>query len=228
LEIGFDIISDLYLEPDESFNWENKATSLYCLIPGNVSLHPITLLQTLKHLSQHYYGVFFMPGPYDCMDQNYDLYSKLISSTLSHIQNVTCLYNNVIILNGIAIIGTNGWMGEIYGYDDEEAAELARQDFLYLRETLIKLTRHIGVKKIIILSSTIPNKEMYFGTEPEIVKHQYGLLPALTYDSQFKVTDWVFGNSNKNVDIFLNNIHYVSNPYLKRRPYYAKRIDVDI
>ena len=99
MEIGFDIISDLYLEPDESFNWENKATSLYCLIPGNVSLHPITLLQTLKHLSQNYYGVFFMPGPYDCMGQNYDLYSKLISSTLSHIQNVTCLYNNVIILN---------------------------------------------------------------------------------------------------------------------------------
>lgn len=228
MEIGFDIISDLYLEPDESFNWENKATSLYCLIPGNVSSHPITLLQTLKHLSQHYHGVFFIPGPYDTSEQDYQLYSKLIGSTLSHIKNVTCLYHNVIILNGIAIVGVNGWIGDVYGYDDIAANELARLDYEYLCETFIKLTRHIDIKKIIVLSSTIPNREMYFGTEPEVVKHQTGLLPTLSYDSQFKVRNWVFGNSNKNVDIFFNSIHFTSNPYLKRRPYYAKRIDIEI
>ncbi len=37
LDIGFDIIGDLNLEPNDSFNWENKPTSLYCVLSGNVS-----------------------------------------------------------------------------------------------------------------------------------------------------------------------------------------------
>jgi hypothetical protein len=35
MKIGFDLISDLNLSPNDSFNWENKATSLYCIIAGN-------------------------------------------------------------------------------------------------------------------------------------------------------------------------------------------------
>ena len=228
MDIGFDIISDLYLEPDESFNWENKATSLYCLIPGNVSSNPRTLIQTLIHLSKNYLGVFYIPGPYDVIHKEYHIYCKLIGSSLQHTQNITLLYNNVVVLNGIAIVGVNGWIGDVFEYDAEEAGQLANNDLLYLRETLIKLTRHVDVKKIIMLSSTVPNKQMYFGEEPEILNHQLPLQTALTYDSEFKTTNWCFGNSNKKVDTFVEGVHYVSNPYLKQKPYYAKRITIDI
>ena len=61
-EVGFDYISDLFLSPDESFNWENKATSLYCIVAGNISSDLRTLYQTLAHLGKHYQGVFYIPG----------------------------------------------------------------------------------------------------------------------------------------------------------------------
>ena len=34
IDIGFDIIGDLNLEPNDSFNWEDKPTSLYCILTG--------------------------------------------------------------------------------------------------------------------------------------------------------------------------------------------------
>ena len=71
MKIGFDIISDLYLHPDENFNWEGKATSLYCLIPGNISNDLRTIRQTLSHLGRFYQGVFYSPGSLeyeDCLD----------------------------------------------------------------------------------------------------------------------------------------------------------------
>ena len=37
IDIGFDVISDLNLKRNDSFNWENKATSLYCILSGNIS-----------------------------------------------------------------------------------------------------------------------------------------------------------------------------------------------
>ena len=45
-DIGFDIISDLNLQPDDSFNWENKATSLYCIVAGNNSSDLRTVIQS--------------------------------------------------------------------------------------------------------------------------------------------------------------------------------------
>ena len=50
--IGFDLISDLNLSPEDSFNWEGKATSLYCIIAGNISEDLRTIKQTLSHLSK--------------------------------------------------------------------------------------------------------------------------------------------------------------------------------
>ena len=61
-DIGFDVVSDLNLSPNDSFNWEGKATSLYCLVAGNVSSDSRTIVQTLAHLARFYQGVFYVPG----------------------------------------------------------------------------------------------------------------------------------------------------------------------
>ena len=62
LDIGFDIISDLNLEPNDNFNWEDKATSLYCILSGNISSDVQTMVNVLSHLSRFYQGVFYTPG----------------------------------------------------------------------------------------------------------------------------------------------------------------------
>ena len=62
MTIGFDVISDLFLTPEESFNWEGKATSLYCVIAGNISNDVKVITQTLRHLSRFYQGIFYIDG----------------------------------------------------------------------------------------------------------------------------------------------------------------------
>ena len=61
-DIGFDVISDLNLNPNDSFNWENKASSLYCILAGNVSSNLRTVTQVLLHLAKYYQGIFYVPG----------------------------------------------------------------------------------------------------------------------------------------------------------------------
>ena len=61
-DIGFDIIGELFINPNDSFNWENKATSLYCIVTGNISSDMRVLVQVLAHLSKFYQGIFYVPG----------------------------------------------------------------------------------------------------------------------------------------------------------------------
>ena len=109
-EVGFDYISDLFLSPDESFNWENKATSLYCIVAGNISSDLRTLYQTLAHLGKHYQGVFYIPGilEYETTD-SITIRTEEIISIVSNIKNVCLLHQHVAIVDGIAIVGINGW-----------------------------------------------------------------------------------------------------------------------
>jgi len=62
VKIGFDLISDLNLSSEDDFNWEDKATSLYCVVAGNISSDMGVLLNTLKYLTNFYQGIFYVPG----------------------------------------------------------------------------------------------------------------------------------------------------------------------
>ena len=53
MNIGFDVISDLNLDAEDSFDWEGKATSLYLIIAGNISSDLRVIHQTLVHLSRY-------------------------------------------------------------------------------------------------------------------------------------------------------------------------------
>ena len=227
-EISFDIISDLYLSPDDSFNWEGKATSLYCIIAGNISSDTRTLLLTLSHLSKFYQGVFFVTGQYDC-ENKHDIeeYNVRLSSALNQLPKVTCLYENVVIIDGLAILGVNGWCGEIKRttVDHYESAKI---DLTYLYRSIQKLQKHLDVKKIMIVSSGVPGKNLYFGEEPIEVDLQIPLQSTLAGDTENKVTNWIYGTYEKNVDTVIEGVHYVNNPYYKKNPYWAKRITIAI
>jgi hypothetical protein len=230
-EIGFDIISDLNLKPNDSFNWQNKATSLYCIVAGNISNDLRTVIQVLFHLSTMYHGVFFVPGKLEY--ENTESLTKRTNELLAvseGIPNVVVLYNNVITVDGIALLGSNGW-GNIENKLDMKNTTMTAakyEDFSYLLKSLGKLQKHLDVKKVVVITSAVPREDLYFGEIPDNVIDQIPLVNILEADTEKKVSHWVFGTYNKPVDLNIDNINYISNSKNQYGPYYAKRLTISI
>lgn len=230
MKIGFDIVSDLYLQPGDEFNWEGKATSLYCIIAGNISNDLRTIRQTLSHLGRFYQGVFYCLGSLeyeDCID--IDLRTNEIQKICNTIRNVALLHQHVVVVDSIAIIGVNGWYGNTLPTDPltEVKLEVHRnEDIIYLNSSLGRLQKHLDVKRIILVTNSVPNVDLYFGQIPDHVKTQLPIDICLESDTEKKVTHWVYGTYDKVVDVTNDNINYINNSYYKRQPYWAKRIDV--
>lgn len=230
MSIGFDVISDLNLAPDEVFNWEGKATSLYCIIAGNISNDLRTIHQTLSYLSQFYQGVFYTAGALEYEGApSISIRTDELFKICHTIRNVAYLHNHVVIVDGIAIIGTNGW----YAIDfpnvpaTPEEIEIERyEDIGYLGNTIEKLQLHLDVKKVIVVSHSAPGHEMFFKEEPKNIHEIPPLKLALIKDLESKVHHWIYGSYDKTVDIVINGINYINNSYYKRTPYWAKRIEV--
>jgi hypothetical protein len=230
-EIGFDVIGDLNLSPNDSFNWENKATSLYCILTGNISSDIRTVTQTLAHMARFYQGVFYVPGSLEyekCVDIR-ERTEKLIGIS-NIIPNIQLLYHRVVIINGVAILGTNCWNNEGYTNSLIYAEMTAHrfEDIAYLRSSLQKLQRHLDVKKIILVTNAVPNEKLYFGEAPKIVDTQIPIDVILPQDTEQKITHWVFGSYNKFVDVVKDNIHYINNPLNNTKLQWAKRISVEV
>lgn len=230
MKIGFDIISDLYLGPDESFNWEGKATSLYCIIAGNISNDIRTIRQTLAHLSRLYQGVFYCFGSLEYEDcVNINTRTQEIFKICSTLPNVALLHHNVVIIESVAILGANGWYGNTLPADlvTEANIEIHRhEDIMYLKNSIEKLQRHLDVKKILLVSNSVPGPELYFGQEPVHAQAQIPINIVLEADTERKISHWAFGTYDRAVDVTLHNINYVNNCYYKRKPYWSKRIEV--
>jgi len=230
MKIGFDVISDLNLAPDEHFDWEGKATSLYCIIAGNISNDLRTIHQTLSHLGSLYQGIFYIAGPLEYEGTTHiasrtDELFKLCKS----IKNVAYLHNHVVILDGIAIAGTIGWYHTEFPnvHCSPEQIEIERyEDIGYLGNTIEKLQLHLDVKRIVLVSNSVPGHELFFKDEPADIQHIPPLKLALIKDLEAKVTHWIYGSSDKTVDIVMNDINYINNSYHKRNPYWAKRLEI--
>jgi UDP-2,3-diacylglucosamine pyrophosphatase LpxH len=229
--VSFDLLSDLYLEPNDSFNWESKATSLFCLVSGNISNDLRTIEQTLRHLARFYHAIFYTPGflEYERIEDMYQRTAE-IAALCNDIKGVTMLHHHVIIVDGIAVVGSNGWYGLNDRFTPLEQAqnEIYRyEDLAYLQATIEKLQMHLDVKKIIIVSSSVPKLQLYFGEHPKTAENETSLDAILSSDTQKKVAAWAFGTYEKVVDTKIDGIHYVNNPYLKKLPYWAKRISIN-
>lgn len=230
-DISFDIVSDLKLSPSDSFNWENKPTSLYCLLTGNVSSSIRTLVQTVAHLSKFYQGVFYVPGTLEYVSGAEPEYQTSdIEEILSAIPNVVVLHQNVVIIDGIAILGVNGWAKHEKLPEDLELFRLLSQeeDHTYLNSSIKQLQKHLDVKQVILLSSAVPNPKLYFGEECSNAEKEIPLCYNLSQDTEKKVTHWVFGSHSKLVDATIDGVRYVNNPYVRTSPYWPKRITLSV
>jgi hypothetical protein len=231
MEIGFDVISDLCLSPEENFKWTNKATSLYCIVAGNVSSDTRTIIQTLGHLAKYYQGIFYIPGKleYEGFD-DIQMRTEELSVICDYLDNVAIMYHNVAMIDGVAVVGINGW-GELpddYTVTNIHKLHEREDDLLYLQKTIEKLQVHLDVRKIIVASSAVPKKELFFGQVPENYETTPNFSSCIQYDTENKISNWVFGNYQNIVDVTLGNINYVNNPYMKTKNYWAKRITIDV
>ncbi len=233
MKIGFDVISDLNLDADNEFNWEGKATSLYLIIAGNISSDMRIVHQTLFHLSKFYQGVFYIAGSVEHESMHFVKHrNNELSTICKTLGNVAFLHKHVVIINGVAILGCNGWYGNKIELDSElEKLHLHSQnieDSKYLIHSLEKLQLHLDVKKIVVVTHSAPSTELFFGEEPSNISEYFTLNQALLSDTESKVSHWIYGSYDKNVDTTIDNINYINNSSFGKDPYWPKRIDIEV
>ena len=237
---NFDLISDIHRETWNHFDWSGQPTAPFCIVAGDIARDRALVIDTLEQLSEVYQGVFYIDGNDEHKDYAEDLsqsYSEL-SALVESIPKVVYMQDNVVIINGVAILATNGWWS--YDFDpnlevdqsvkwvqerdgiSESAAlsmnGLAYHDSAYLANSVHKLQTHNDVKSIIIISHTVPT--------PKIIQHDLDLIDtwrfnamgnshlqlALTQDTEHKIKTWCFGHYHKPVDVTIDGVRYVSNP----------------
>ena len=267
MTIAFDLISDLHLETwPEQFNWAGQATSPICIVAGDVARNHKIVRDVLKHLATCYAAVFYIDGKdehrhrLNNLGNSYGSLAKAIGS----IDRVTYLQDNVAVVDGVAILGTNGW----WGFDLDETVDreesmhwmkaryeqaipevsvnpelirdCAKTDTAYLINSVQRLQPHQDVKKIVIVTHTVPLAEL--------INHDIGLagtphfnsmgnrLMRLVHsnDTEHKIDTWCFGHYHGSVDRNINGIRYVNNcrgrgdTAYHQHTYYPKRIVIEV
>jgi len=241
MTFAFDLISDLHVETWDTFDWTGQATAPYCVVAGDVCRDRTVLVDTLTHLGKCYPGgVFYIDGNdehryyLEDLDQSY----KNLAREISRIPNVVYLQDNVIIINGVAILGTNAWW--TYDFDPDldydqsvqyveshagitnSAAQsitgVAYHDAAYMINSVHKLQTHREVGAIVMVTHTVP--------EPWIVSHDLDLTDtwrfngmgnsyisrAIEEDTENKIKAWCFGHYHKPVNQTNSGIEWICNP----------------
>jgi predicted phosphohydrolase len=177
----------------------------------------------------YYQGIFYIDGS----TENTDLKSRNfrvaeLQKICRSINNVVYLHNNIVVMNGIAIVGINGWYGNHTEYtlsDNMAIEQYRRDDLLYLYNTIKKLQIHGDVQKILIISNSVPDRKLYFHEMDGFIDDMSPAI-ALKTDTEHKVKYWIFGTYNKMVDADIDGINFISNPKGLETTYYAKRLTV--
>lgn len=261
MAFSFDLISDLHIESWPDFEWDDQATSAYCVVAGDVARDPELVAKTLQHLGECYAGVFYIDGNEEHRYKLTDLdgsYREL-QAAIDGIPNVVYMQNNVVITNGVALLAANSWWTYEFdpGTDAEQSLDWYRDyvgitrdqayamrdraiyDAGYLIRSVGRLQTHQDVKRIVILTHTLPAPE-FVAHDPDIAgTWRYNSMGShlvnqlLDQDSEHKIRNWVFGHYHRPVDQTVSGIKYTSNPRGRgdtpwcQPAYYPKKITVN-
>jgi predicted phosphohydrolase len=239
MQFAFDLISDLHIETWDTFDWHGQATSHVCVVAGDVCRDRQTLLNTLRHLGQCYRMVFYIDGNDEHMDflDSLDASYLDLSVQIEKIPNVVYLQNNVVVIDGVAIVGTMGWWA--FDFDltiDSKQAELWYKDkfnlstqtidnlrktalgeSMYMSSSVKRLQTHRDVKKIVMVTHTVP--------DPALVAHDIDLagspkmntvgnrymMQALAADTEKKIHTWCFGHYHGSVEQVRSGVRFLNN-----------------
>jgi hypothetical protein len=218
----------------------------------------------LKHLANCYAAVFYIDGNdehtynYHRIGQSY----QELARSINRLHRVTYLQDNVVVIDGVAILGTNGWWGydldENINRDDckqhmtdwyakkmpgfkinpEEISDMSRRDVAYLVNSVQRLQTHNDVKKIVIVTHTVPDAHL-IQHDIELANttqfnHMGNRLMHLvhTNDTERKINTWCFGHYHGNVDKTIEGIRFVNNcrgrgdTSYRQDVYFPKRIEI--
>ena len=239
MTFAFDLISDLHVETWDKFDWTGQATSPVCVVAGDIARTIDLTVEILTHLGKCYQAVFYIDGndehrwQLDNLAQNYNE----LADKLAKIKNVVFMREHVVVVNGVAIIGTNGWWSYDFdiGIDVDQTrswfqeayqinktavdnvASAAYNDAAYLIQSVKKLQTHPDIRSIVVVSHTVP--------APWLVEHDIALSSsmrfnttgnphlelALNEDTEHKIHTWCFGHYHQPVDRIANGIRYTNN-----------------
>lgn len=240
MQFTFDLISDLHIETWDQFDWTHQPTSPFCVVAGDVARDPAILRQTLTHLGECYKGgVFYIDGNDEHRYSLDDLGASYrdLSQLVNNIPNVTYMQDNIIIVNGVAIVATNGW----WSYDMNPSLDLSQSyawyankmqvsssvaesitgisynDTAYVMNSVQKLQTHRDVKSIVIITHTVPSTQIIAHDLDLVDTWRYNTMGtdhmqiSLEKDTEKKVKVWCFGHYHKGVDRDINGVRYVNN-----------------
>jgi predicted phosphodiesterase len=240
MNFNFDLISDIHRETWTNFDWSGQPTSQYCIVAGDIARDRTLVIDTLEQLSKVYLGVFYIDGNDEHKNYMEDLNQSYLELTdlISHLTNVIYLQDNVVIMNGVAILASNGWWSYDFNpyLDFDQSMEWVKnkdgisqtaaanivvtgyRDAGYLVNSVAKLQKHKDVKAIVMVTHTVPTRK--------IIQHDIELEDswrfnsmgnsyvddAIAADSENKIKLWCFGHYHRPVDTIIDGIRYVSNP----------------
>lgn len=239
MSFTFDLISDLHVDTWPENNWEDIATSPVCVVAGDISSDRKQVVDTLKRLGKAYQAVFYIDGNDEHQAYLGNLgysYADLVSR-INKIPNIVYLQDNVVVMNGVAIIGTNGWWGfdldlAVDGVSSAEwyrekfdlsnsaikaISKMATNDASYLINSVKRLQTHKDVERIVVVTHTVPGAEL--------IEHDIDLAGHLKFntmgnrymdhvleaDTERKIHTWCFGHYHGSVDQVRNNVRYLNN-----------------
>ena len=241
MKFAFDLISDLHVDTWDSFDWTGQPTSPYCVVAGDVARDRTRVIDVLEHLGECYGGgVFYIDGNDEhrlSLEDLGDSYRDL-REQISSISNVVYMQDNVVIVNGVALLATNGWW--TYDFDptldfassvdwyqshaqasDAVAMSIhaaAKHDATYLANSVRKLQTHQEVSAVIMISHTLPASWIVEHDIDIAGTYRYNgmgntdMALALDEDTERKIRAWCFGHYHKSVDQIRDGIRYVNNP----------------
>jgi len=239
MSFAFDLISDLHIESWGDFDWTDRATSAFCVVAGDVARDRELVITALKHLSTCYQAVFYIDGNDEHryhLDELHMSYASL-ANDLESLPNVVYLQDNVVVVDGVAILGTNGWWGFDFdlNIDPEQAAYWCKDNYMisdlaiknismmattdanYMVSSIRRLQSHVDVKSIVMVTHTVP--------DPQLIAHDIDLedtfrfntmgnrymMQALGADTANKIHTWCFGHYHGSIDQVHGNIRFVNN-----------------
>lgn len=239
----FDLISDLHVDQwpsNQHIDWNGLGTSLIAVIAGDISRDLDLTYRTVVDISKHYRHVIYVDGNHEHNDRSGINERRIeIRDKFSKYRNITYLYRETIILDNTAFIGSNGW----YSYDFCEPMvskqecvhslvhqkgksqdlifeqwEMAMEDADYIRNTVNICSTDITVKNIVLVTHTVPNRNLLWLPESNEDIYLVGeqgssyLEGVIRADVNNKVKNWCFGHLHSPCDTVINGVRYVSNP----------------
>ena len=240
MQVSFDLISDLHVETwPEPFDWTGMPTSMIAVVAGDISRDRDTVLKTLEHLGKCYQAVIYIDGNDEHrwnlgnLGENY----QGLADEIAQIENVVFLQDNVVVIDGVGFVGTNGWW--TYDFDNNESYDASRQwftdrykidlptagaieamalqDFRYLTKSIKRLQTHQDIKEIVVVTHTPPSIELLQhdvdleGTHRLNCSGNSHMMKTFVEDTEGKIGTWCFGHYHNDVDRVLHGVRFVNN-----------------